>query len=43
VPKKSKIHPVADGIKMFGELLSIRWNGISGKYAKAAATRAAVQ
>ena len=37
----SKIHPVADGIKMFRELLSIRWNGISGKYAEAEVARAA--
>ena len=39
----SKIHPVKDGIKMFGELLSIRWNGISGKYAKAVVTQPAVR
>ena len=36
----SKIHPVKDGIKMFGELLSIRWNGMSGRYAKPAVTQA---
>jgi glycosyltransferase involved in cell wall biosynthesis len=39
----SKIHPFADGFKMFGELLSIRWNGISGKYAKAVVTQPAVR
>ncbi len=39
----SKINPLADGVKMFGELLSIRWNGISGKYARRAATQAAAR
>ena len=39
----SKINPVIDGIKMFGELLSIRWNGICGKYANPAATQAAAR
>lgn len=29
---RSKINPVTDGIKMFGEMLSIRWNSITGKY-----------
>ncbi len=29
----SKIHPLKDGIRMFGEMLSIRWNGLTGKYA----------
>ena len=39
----SKIHPVADGVRMFHELLSIRWNGVSGKYAKPAVTQAAAR
>jgi dolichyl-phosphate beta-glucosyltransferase len=39
----SKIRPVADGIKMFGELVSIRWNSVSGKYAKAVVTQAAAR
>jgi glycosyltransferase involved in cell wall biosynthesis len=29
---RSKINPLVDGIKMFGEMLSIRWNGMTGKY-----------
>jgi dolichyl-phosphate beta-glucosyltransferase len=29
---RSKINPLLDGIKMFGEMLSIRWNGLTGKY-----------
>lgn len=29
---RSKINPLVDGIKMFGEMLSIRWNSITGKY-----------
>jgi dolichyl-phosphate beta-glucosyltransferase len=29
---RSKINPLVDGMKMFGEMLSIRWNGLSGKY-----------
>lgn len=33
----SKINPLRDGARMFGEMLSIRWNGMSGKYAKGAA------
>jgi glycosyltransferase involved in cell wall biosynthesis len=40
---KSKINPVADGIKMFGELLSVRWNDMSGKYAKAATSQVAAR
>ena len=39
----SKINPVMDGVRMFGEMLSIRWNGIAGKYAKPAATQAAAR
>jgi dolichyl-phosphate beta-glucosyltransferase len=37
----SKINPITDGLRMFGEMLSIRWNGMTGKYPKAAVTRAA--
>ena len=29
---RSKIHPLIDGIKMFGEVLYIRWNALAGKY-----------
>jgi dolichyl-phosphate beta-glucosyltransferase len=36
----SKINPLRDGVRMFGEMLSIRWNGVSGKYAKPAVTQA---
>jgi dolichyl-phosphate beta-glucosyltransferase len=31
---RSKINPLMDGIKMFGEMLSIRWNSITGKYSE---------
>lgn len=39
----SKINPVPDGLRMFGEMISIRWNGITGKYANPAATQAAAR
>ena len=39
----SKINPVVDGLKKFGELLSIRWNDICGKYAKAAVSQVAAR
>ena len=39
----SKINPVVDGVRMFRELLSIRWNGVSGKYAKTAVTHPAAR
>jgi dolichyl-phosphate beta-glucosyltransferase len=29
---RSKINPIVDGIKMFGEMVSIRWNSICGRY-----------
>jgi hypothetical protein len=29
----TRINPLRDGIRMFGELLTIRWNALSGKYA----------
>ncbi len=28
----TRIDPLRDGIKMFGEMLTIRWNALSGKY-----------
>jgi dolichyl-phosphate beta-glucosyltransferase len=28
----TRISPLRDGIRMFGEMLTIRWNGLSGKY-----------
>jgi glycosyltransferase involved in cell wall biosynthesis len=37
----SKINPIPDGVRMFLEMLSIRWNGLTGKYARAAASQAA--
>lgn len=30
--ERSKIHPVKDGIRMFFEMVSIRWNDLTGKY-----------
>ncbi|MBZ5627707.1 MAG: glycosyltransferase family 2 protein [Acidobacteriia bacterium] len=39
----SKINPVPDGLRMLGEMISIRWNGITGKYANAAARQAAAR
>jgi len=29
----TRIHPLRDGIRMFGDVLKIRWGAISGKYA----------
>ena len=29
----TRIHPLRDGIRMLGEVLRIRWNALSGKYA----------
>lgn len=29
---RSKINPIADGIKMFVEMLRVRWNDIAGRY-----------
>lgn len=40
---RSKINPLLDGIKMFGEMLQIRWNSLSGRYEKAAIDVAANQ
>jgi glycosyltransferase involved in cell wall biosynthesis len=31
---RSKINPIVDGVKMFGEMLSIRWNSILGRYSE---------
>jgi glycosyltransferase involved in cell wall biosynthesis len=31
----TRINPLRDGIRMFGEILKIRWNALSGKYATA--------
>ena len=39
----SKINPLTDGVRMFAEMLSIRWNSLTGKYAKPAATQAAAR
>ncbi len=30
---RSKIHPVRDGLRMFGEIVKIRWNWLAGRYA----------
>lgn len=37
----SKIRPIRDGIQMFGEVLTIRWNDLTRKYVPRAATHAA--
>jgi glycosyltransferase involved in cell wall biosynthesis len=37
----SKINPVTDGVRMFLEILSIRWNDLTGKYARTAASQVA--
>jgi dolichyl-phosphate beta-glucosyltransferase len=39
----SKLRPVVDGVKMFVELLRIRWNDICGKYANSAVSQAAAR
>ena len=31
----TRLHPLRDGIRMFGEVLRIRWNAMTGKYAAA--------
>ena len=33
---RSKINPIVDGVKMFFELLRIRWNDLTGRYAQPA-------
>jgi len=38
---RSKVNPVRDGFRMFGELLKVRWNDMTGKY-DAPAAQAAV-
>ena len=30
--QRSKINPLTDGMRMFFEMLLIRWNDIAGKY-----------
>ena len=30
----ARINPVRDGLRMFGELLTVRWNAIRGRYSK---------
>ncbi len=37
----SKISPITDGPRMLLEMINIRWNGVTGKYAKTAAMQAA--
>ena len=32
---RSKINPVTDGVRMFLEMLRVRWNDVSGKYSSA--------
>ena len=33
---RSKVNPLVDGVKMFFELLRIRWNGLTGRYTQPA-------
>ncbi len=33
---RSKVNPIVDGVKMFFELLRIRWNDLTGRYAQPA-------
>lgn len=33
----TRINPLRDGIRMFGELLKIRWNALNGKYTRSTA------
>ncbi len=30
--ERSKIHPIRDGLRMFGEIVKVRWYDLSGKY-----------
>ncbi|HEY3927297.1 MAG TPA: dolichyl-phosphate beta-glucosyltransferase [Candidatus Koribacter sp.] len=39
---RSKINPLVDGIKMFGEMVSIRWNSLTGRYSTPHLTAAPV-
>jgi len=32
----TRIHPIRDGIRMFGDVLRVRWNAMSGKYVHSA-------
>jgi glycosyltransferase involved in cell wall biosynthesis len=38
----SKLNPLRDGIKLFGEMLSVRWNSVTGKYSEPHAPKPAV-
>lgn len=35
---RSKIHVVRDGLRMFGDIVKIRWNDLTGKYSSAKAS-----
>jgi dolichyl-phosphate beta-glucosyltransferase len=37
---RSKINPLVDGVKMFGEMLGIRWNALRGRYIRPASQMA---
>jgi dolichyl-phosphate beta-glucosyltransferase len=39
--ERSTLNPVRDGIRMFFELLRVRWNDILGRYSTAPTTRVA--
>lgn len=38
---RSKINPIVDGLKMFGEMLKVRWFGVTGAYQRPAPAIAA--
>jgi hypothetical protein len=38
---QGQINPVRDGLRMFGEVLKIRWNSITGRYSMTRPTAAA--
>jgi glycosyltransferase involved in cell wall biosynthesis len=40
---RSKINPIVDGMKMFSEMLQIRWNSLTGKYAELPVNHAAIE
>ncbi len=40
---RSKINPIVDGMKMFTEMLQIRWNSLAGKYKKGTMSVAAAE
>jgi glycosyltransferase involved in cell wall biosynthesis len=37
--EKSTIHPVRDGLRMFVDVLKIRWNDVMGRYSRRTASR----